>query len=53
MPLVVEDKLENIERTKDAIAFLKAFGAYADVAKVLKSKKMRAGKGKMRNRRFR
>jgi len=31
MPLVVENKLENIERTKDAIAFLKAFGAYADV----------------------
>lgn len=31
LPLVVDDKLDNIEKTKDAVAFLKRFGAYEDV----------------------
>lgn len=31
LPLVVDDKLESIEKTKDAIAFLKRFGGYEDV----------------------
>jgi large subunit ribosomal protein L4e len=52
LPLVVDDKLENYEKTKDAIAFLKRFGAYEDVAKVIKNKRLRAGKGKMRGRRY-
>merc|ERR1711990_853144 len=34
------------------MALLKKLGAHADVAKGLGSKTMRAGKGKMRNRRF-
>jgi len=50
--LVVENRLENIEKTKDAVAFLKRFNIYDDVVRVVKSKKLRAGKGKMRNRRF-
>jgi large subunit ribosomal protein L4e len=52
LPLVVDDKLDNYEKTKDAIAFLKRFGAYEDVLKVVKNKSVRAGKGKMRNRRY-
>lgn len=52
LPLVVEDRVENIEKTKDAIAFLKRFNIYDDVVRVVKSKRLRAGKGKMRNRRF-
>lgn len=52
LPLVVEDRLESIEKTKEAIAFLKRFNIYDDVVRVVKSKRMRAGKGKMRNRRF-
>lgn len=52
LPLVVDDKLDNIEKTKDAVAFLKKFGAYDDIAKVISSKTLRAGKGKMRNRRY-
>merc|ERR1719502_1018105 len=39
-------------KTSAAVALLKKFGAYADVEKVMASKTMRAGKGKMRNRRF-
>ena len=52
LPLVVDDKLENYEKTKDAVAFLKRFGAYEDVAKVIRSKTLRAGKGKARGRRY-
>merc|ERR1719440_485794 len=51
-PLIVSSAVENISKTSAAVALLKKFGAYADVEKVLASKTMRAGKGKMRNRRF-
>jgi len=51
VPLVVESGLESITRTKQAIAALKAVGAYADVQKAKASRKLRAGKGKLRNRR--
>lgn len=53
VPLVVSDILESISTTKAAVAFLKAVNAFADVEKVSDSKRLRAGKGKMRNRRFR
>ncbi|VEU22751.1 DEKNAAC103816 [Brettanomyces naardenensis] len=52
IPLVVSDDIESITKTKEAIALLKAVGAEKDVIKVLKSKKMRAGHGKLRGRRF-
>lgn len=52
IPLVVSNELESIKKTKEAVAALKAVGAQADLVKVLKSKKLRAGKGKYRNRRW-
>lgn len=52
VPLVVSDNLEAISQTKAAVAFLKAINAFDDVEKVSDSKTLRAGKGKMRNRRF-
>jgi len=51
-PLIVSSSVESISKTSAAVALLKKCGAYADVEKVLASKTMRAGKGKMRNRRF-
>ena len=42
-----------ITKTREAVALLKSVGAYPDVVKVTKSKKLRAGKGKLRNRRHR
>ncbi|MES1907989.1 MAG: hypothetical protein MHM6MM_001006 [Cercozoa sp. M6MM] len=51
VPLVVESAIESVKTTKEAIAVLKAVKAYGDVEKVIASKKLRAGKGKMRNRR--
>ncbi|KAH3673097.1 hypothetical protein WICMUC_003930 [Wickerhamomyces mucosus] len=52
VPLVVSSEVESITKTKEAVAVLKAIGAHRDVVKVLKSKKLRAGKGKLRGRRF-
>merc|ERR1712176_534339 len=53
IPLVASDRLENIKKTKEGIAILKHLGAYKDVEKSKRSKHIRAGKGKARNRRFR
>lgn len=53
VPLVVSDAAESYTKTKQAIALLKATKAYTDVVKVSNSRKVRAGKGKMRGRRHR
>jgi large subunit ribosomal protein L4e len=53
IPLVVSSEvISGISKTKDAAALLKRIGAYADVERVKDSRKLRAGKGKMRNRRY-
>jgi len=51
VPLVIGNATESLQKTKQAIAALTAVGAYTDVEKVRASRKLRAGKGKMRNRR--
>jgi len=51
VPLVVANATEGLQKAKQAIAALKAVGAYAELEKVKASRKLRAGKGKMRNRR--
>jgi large subunit ribosomal protein L4e len=51
VPLVLDNGLESINKTKAAIAALRTVGAYADVEKVKGSRKLRRGVGKMRNRR--
>jgi large subunit ribosomal protein L4e len=51
-PLVLDDKVGSISKTQEAVALLKRFGAYEDVLRCIKAKKMRAGKGKLRNRRY-
>ena len=53
VPLVVESAAESFTKTKEAVALLKSLHAYADVVKVSNSRKLRAGKGKLRNRRHR
>ncbi|KAI9086331.1 hypothetical protein K1719_031785 [Acacia pycnantha] len=52
MPLVVSDSAEGVEKTKDAIKVLKQVGAFPDAEKAKDSHSIRAGKGKMRNRRY-
>jgi len=51
IPCVVENSFESIERTKQAIKSLTKIGAFDDVTKAKDSKKLRAGRGKMRDRR--
>ncbi|KAH9970568.1 60S ribosomal protein L4/L1/L2 [Lactifluus volemus] len=53
VPLVVGNAVESFKKTKEAVALLKSLRAYRDVVKVSNSRKLRAGKGKMRNRRHR
>ena len=52
VPLVVDDGIEKVSKTKDAIRILKALNAYADVERSKASRRIRCGKGKMRNRRY-
>ena len=53
VPLVVSSETEAFTKTKEAVALLKGLNAYSDVVKVSNSRKLRAGKGKLRNRRHR
>jgi large subunit ribosomal protein L4e len=53
VPLVVSNDVESFQKTKEAVALLKTHRAYRDVVKVSNSRKLRAGKGKLRNRRHR
>ncbi|KAI9296185.1 hypothetical protein K502DRAFT_302661 [Neoconidiobolus thromboides FSU 785] len=53
VPLVVSSSVEKLQKTKEAVTVLKALNAYNDVVKVANSRSIRAGKGKLRNRRHR
>jgi len=52
LPLVISDGAESVQKTKDALSMLKALGCEEELKKVSDSKKVRSGKGKMRNRRY-
>ena len=51
-PLVLSNDLNGVKSTKTAKAALQCVGAYADVEKSDASRKVRAGTGKARNRRY-
>jgi large subunit ribosomal protein L4e len=51
LPLVVSDKVQELTKTKQAVIFLRRLKVWADIQKVYKSQRFRAGRGKMRNRR--
>lgn len=56
VPLVIDSKVfasAAISKTSAAAALLKSIGAGPDVEKVSNTRKVRAGKGKLRNRRYR
>lgn len=52
LPLVVSDGAEKMSKTKQAIELLSGLGCTEELTKVSDSKKLRRGKGKMRNRRY-
>jgi large subunit ribosomal protein L4e len=51
-PFVVDESFESLTKTTDVIKALSALGLYADVERAKASKKVRAGRGKMRGRRY-
>merc|ERR1712061_27965 len=50
IPLVVSNNVENYNKTKQAVALLKAVGAWDDIKRVYATRRQRAGRGKSRNR---
>jgi len=51
LPLVVVDELESLTKTKEVISLFQAIGVMDDVLRA-KAKKIRAGKGKLRGRKY-
>jgi large subunit ribosomal protein L4e len=52
LPIVVEDTLEGLRKTEEVAATLQTLGMYPDIARSKESRKVRAGRGKLRGRRF-
>jgi len=52
LPLVVGDGAQSITKTKAALELLEGLGCGAELTKVARSKKLRAGTGKMRDRKY-
>ncbi|CAD7085168.1 unnamed protein product [Hermetia illucens] len=50
-PLVVSDEVQKLQKTKQAVIFLRRMKIWADIEKVYNSQRFRAGRGKMRDRR--
>ena len=50
-PLVLENSVESLKKTKEAVKTLKSVGALEDVTRARETRRFRAGRGKMRNRR--
>merc|ERR1740127_453935 len=48
----MSDGLESVQKTKAAVAALEGVGCKEELQRVIDSKKVRPGKGKMRNRRY-
>ena len=53
LPVVAKNELESLEKTSDVIKFLMAAGLWDDVMRAKNGRHIRAGKGKLRGRKFR
>ncbi len=51
LPIVVDDRIEEVKKSKEILEFLKKIGLEEELERI-KKKKIRAGKGKMRGRRY-
>ena len=52
-PIVVEDEVQDIKATADVYALFEKIGISYDVDRAKEGTKIRAGRGKMRNRKYR
>lgn len=53
VPVIVKDDFEAIKSTREAVKTLSSIGVYEDVERAILGKNVRAGRGKMRGRRYR
>lgn len=53
LPVIVDDELENITTTKEALGVLEKIGLSDDLQRAVEGRKIRAGRGKMRGRKYR
>jgi|OpeIllAssembly_1097287.scaffolds.fasta_scaffold279614_2 large subunit ribosomal protein L4e len=53
LPIVIDDDFEKLKKTKEVIEVLEKIGINSDVLRSANGKHVRAGKGKMRGRRYR
>ena len=53
LPIIIEDKFENIKKTKDVIETFEKVGIYTDVLRATNGRHIRAGRGKTRGRKYR
>ena len=53
VPIIVKDSFEDIKSTQEAVKALSSIGVYDDVQRAIDGKNIRAGRGKMRGRRYR
>ncbi|HWQ67197.1 MAG TPA: 50S ribosomal protein L4 [Methanospirillum sp.] len=52
LPFVLSNEFESLGKTREVIAALRAIGVYDDILRAEGSRKVRAGRGKMRGRRY-
>jgi large subunit ribosomal protein L4e len=52
VPVILEDRFEELKKTTEVINALTNAGVYADIERSKSSRKVRAGRGKMRGRRY-
>jgi len=53
VPVVVEDAIERLSKTSEGITALRSVGVFEDVERAERGTQIRAGRGKMRGRRYR
>ena len=53
LPIVIDDDFENLKKTKEVVEVLEKIGINSDILRSANGKHVRAGKGKMRGRRYR
>ncbi len=52
LPIIIDDKIVKIKKTKDMIDLFKKIGVYDDLIRASNGKHIRAGKGKRRGRKY-
>ena len=52
LPLILDNEVSGIAKTREILAVLKRFGAFEDVERVMNTRKIRPGKSKKRNKKY-